>query len=59
MRQHAMIQQALETVQKRGPSPSWLEVNPSHASGKMRSWPTRDEISYQIDEQLIVELYSK
>jgi ribosomal protein S4 len=25
----------------------------------MRSWPTREEISYPIDEQLIVELYSK
>jgi small subunit ribosomal protein S4 len=59
MRQHAAVQQSLQGAQKRGPSPSWLEVNVAHASGKMRSWPTRDEISYPIDEQLIVELYSK
>ena len=59
MRQNAAVQQALEAAQKRGPMPSWLELNPAHASGKMRSWPTREEISYPIDEQLIVELYSK
>ena len=59
IRQNAAVQQAVQTTQKRGPMPSWLEINPAHASGKMRSWPTRDEISYPIDEQLIVELYSK
>jgi small subunit ribosomal protein S4 len=59
MRQNAAVQQAAQANQKRGPLPSWLEVNASHASGKMRSWPTREEISYPIDEQLIVELYSK
>lgn len=59
MRQNIAVQQSLQTVQKRGPLPSWLEVNAAHASGKVRNWPTRDEISYPIDEQLIVELYSK
>ena len=59
MRQHAMVQQAMENARKREPIPAWLEVNAAHASGKMRSWPTRAEISYPIDEQLIVELYSK
>jgi len=59
IRQNAAVQQAVQSAQKRGPMPSWLEVNPTHASGKMRSWPTREEISYPVDEQLIVELYSK
>jgi small subunit ribosomal protein S4 len=59
VRQNVGVQQAIQAAQKRGGTPSWLEVNPTHASGKMRSWPTRDEISYPIDEQLIVELYSK
>jgi len=59
IRQNAAVQQALQASQKRGPLPSWLEVNPSHASGKVRSWPSREEISYPIDEQLVVELYSK
>jgi small subunit ribosomal protein S4 len=53
------VQQALAALQKRGPLPSWIEVNASHVSGKVRSWPSRDEMSYPIDEQLIVELYSK
>jgi small subunit ribosomal protein S4 len=56
---NAGVQQAIQAVQKRGPMPSWLELNAAHASGKMRSWPSREEISYPIDEQLIVELYSK
>lgn len=59
VRQNAGVQQAVLSAQKRGGFPSWLEVNPSHVSGKVRAWPSRDEISYQIDEQLIVELYSK
>jgi small subunit ribosomal protein S4 len=59
IRQNAVVQQAMESARKREPLPSWLEVNPAHGSGKMRSWPTRDEISYPVDEQLIVELYSK
>ncbi|HVO32463.1 MAG TPA: 30S ribosomal protein S4 [Elusimicrobiota bacterium] len=59
IRQSAPVQQALQTIQKRGPLPSWLELNAAHASGKVRSWPTRDEISFPVDEQLIVELYSK
>jgi small subunit ribosomal protein S4 len=58
-RQIAGVQQALQAIPKRGPLPSWLEVNASHVSGKVRSWPSRDEMSYPIDEQLIVELYSK
>jgi len=59
VKQSAMVQQALQTAVKRGPVPSWLEVNPSQATGKMRSWPAREEISFPVDEQLIVELYSK
>jgi len=58
-KQNAAVQTALAALPKRGPLPSWIEVNASHVSGKVRSWPSRDEMSYPIDEQLIVELYSK
>lgn len=37
----------------------WLEWNLSTLSGKYVSWPVRDEIPENINEQLIVELYSK
>ena len=59
IRQSAAVQQSLQNAPKRMPLPSWLEANTSQGTGKMRSWPTRDEISFPVDEQLIVELYSK
>ena len=59
IRQNPLVVQTLQMTAKRGPAPSWLEANPAQGGGKMRSWPSREEISYPIDEQLIVELYSK
>jgi small subunit ribosomal protein S4 len=58
-RQSPSVQQALQNASKRGPVPSWLEVVPGQPAGKVKSWPSRDEMSFSIDEQLIVELYSK
>jgi small subunit ribosomal protein S4 len=40
-------------------SPSWLEIDYTAMSGKIVSLPKRDEISLPVNEQLIVELYSK
>ena len=37
----------------------WLEFNRANFSGKVVSVPTREQISENIKEQLIVELYSK
>ena len=39
--------------------PSWLESNVQSWSGQVKSWPARDEMSFPVNEQLIVELYSK
>lgn len=38
---------------------SWLEVNENKKEGKFIQYPLRDEIPEKINEQLIVELYSK
>lgn len=38
---------------------SWLDVNDSKKEGKFMQYPLRDEIPEKINEQLIVELYSK
>lgn len=38
---------------------SWLEFNPDKLEGVFLSNPTRDQIPEKINEQLIVELYSK
>ena len=38
---------------------TWLEWSPDTMSGKVISYPQRDQIPENIKEQLIVELYSK
>ena len=39
--------------------PAWLEIDIEKLQGSVLSLPTRDQIDLDINEQLIVELYSK
>lgn len=48
----------LETCQGRQ-VPVWLSVEPKKLSGEFLRLPTRDEIAPVVNEQLVVELYSK
>jgi small subunit ribosomal protein S4 len=57
-RKVATIAESVGQAQKRG-FPNWLEVSADHFAAKVGSFPTRDEIPMDIQEQLIVELYSK
>ncbi len=41
------------------PIPAWLEADKEHFSGTVSRIPTRDEIAPIVNEQLIVELYSR
>lgn len=41
------------------PVPDWLSVDKDHFSGSVARIPTRDEIQPIVNEQLIVELYSR
>jgi small subunit ribosomal protein S4 len=41
------------------PAPAWLEVNHENFSGRVLSLPKRKDVNLPINEQLIVELYSK
>ncbi len=52
------IQHALEEVKGRG-VPEWLSFDPNTMSGRIASLPTREQINLPVQEQLIVELYSK
>ena len=52
------IVEAMEAVARRG-IPQWLEVEKEKFQGTVRSFPSRDELTMPIQEQLIVELYSK
>ena len=39
--------------------PKWLEKDGEHFSGKVVAMPAREDIDYEVQEHLIVELYSK
>ncbi len=52
------IQHAIEEVKGRG-IPDWLTFDGEKLSGKVSSLPTREQINLPVQEQLIVELYSK
>jgi small subunit ribosomal protein S4 len=52
------IQHAMEEVKGRG-IPEWLQFDPEKTSGAIKSLPTREQINLPVQEQLIVELYSK
>ena len=57
-RKVARIQEALELAQRRG-VPDWLEVSPEAWTGRVKSIPTRADLTMPINEKLVVELYSK
>ncbi len=52
------IKESLEIAKQRG-IPSWLELETEQFRGKVLALPKRDEITMPMNEQLIVELYSK
>jgi small subunit ribosomal protein S4 len=52
------IQHATEEVKGRG-IPEWLQMQTDRLEGRVVSLPTRAQINLPIQEQLIVELYSK
>jgi small subunit ribosomal protein S4 len=53
------IQDSVATVGGRGGVPAWLELDAANLKGTVLSLPKREDIQMPIDEQLIVELYSK
>ena len=48
----------METVARRG-VPEWLELDKDNFAGSIRAFPAREDLTMPIQEQLIVELYSK
>ncbi|OFV90417.1 MAG: 30S ribosomal protein S4 [Acidobacteria bacterium RBG_16_68_9] len=55
---HVAIQHAIEEVKGRG-IPQWLEFDGEKIAGRVAALPTREQINLPVQEQLIVELYSK
>ena len=52
------ISDSLEAIVRRG-IPQWLEIDKEKFTGTVVSIPAREDITLPIQEQLIVELYSK
>ena len=57
-RKNDFIRASVETARGRG-IPSWLEMDAEQFTGKVTALPSREEIKLPIEEQLIVELYSR
>ena len=53
-----IVEQAAQFAAQ-NPAPVWLEANFENLSGRVLSLPRRKDVSLPINEQLIVELYSK
>ena len=58
VRQSASLQQAKE-YNSHQQAPSWMDIDRENFKGRLISVPKRDEIQVPVNEQLIVELYSK
>lgn len=58
-RENALFKKWWEQTGQSVMMPSWLERDNGSYSGTVKSWPMREEISFPVNEQLIVELYSK
>jgi small subunit ribosomal protein S4 len=52
------IEENISKMEHRG-IPSWVEMDVSNLKGRVLNYPTREEIDLPVQEQLIIELYSK
>jgi small subunit ribosomal protein S4 len=50
---------SVATISGRGGVPAWLQLDSDGLKGRVTALPKREDIQMTIDEQLIVELYSK
>jgi small subunit ribosomal protein S4 len=57
-KKHAMVLTSLESRKGQEP-PEWLSLDTAALAGRVLSIPTRGSITVPINEQLIVEFYSK
>lgn len=57
-KQNTHIMSAIANVEKRG-VPGWLELDGTKMVGKVNALPSREDVTMPMQEQLVVELYSK
>ena len=57
-RENGRIKELVEALESKV-APKWLEVNKTDLTAKVVAMPAREDIDFDFNEQLIVELYSK
>lgn len=57
-RSMASILASLDGVESRG-IPAWLELDRAAFKGTVKAMPTKDDIALPVNEQMVVELYSR
>jgi len=57
-RQLVPVQAALEVAEGRG-VPNWLDMEPNLFKGTVQALPTKEDIDVLVNEQVVVELYSR
>jgi small subunit ribosomal protein S4 len=57
-RELALIEDALAAIERRG-VPGWIDLDRKEFKATVKALPTREDITMPIQEQMIVELYSK
>ncbi len=58
-RENEHVKAMLEDLKGLVEIPGWLLMEDNHFAGKINALPTREDISIEVEEHLIVELYSK
>ncbi len=62
LREKSKASQRMKDIQEANASravPKWLDMDKNTQTGKVVALPTREDIDYEVEEHLIVELYSK
>jgi small subunit ribosomal protein S4 len=57
-RQLPQVQASLTSAEGRG-TPQWLELDKANFKGRVKSMPTKEDLTVQVNEHLVVELYSR
>jgi small subunit ribosomal protein S4 len=58
-KEHLRIKAALEAAEQRGSIPEWVEVDAKSMKGVFKRTPERADLPPEINESLVVALYSK
>ena len=57
-RRQGRIQEALSLAEQSG-FPSWVDVDPKKFEGRLKAVPDRGDVAQDVNESLVVELYSR